>query len=361
MFWIRQLTEKYTETDKDGKEQKKYRKLNYGPLMAQLGDNAETLFRLDDDVFSVNACRGFKSETDDTQDQGLVVVYVKTDHTVWYRQWRYFSENQETHWGTAAQVDASINDALSASVCRLNDYRLAITIQRKNAFPVTYITDRTYVTQAVEPEELDMSTDFGLVPLLYAPKNTDTTLKEVSHDMTDNVFTFTYNYEIDLMDDSDISDYCTMTDIDKSKIKSIKLNKNVITVEVDKSVVIRKPTFTLDPKGSWYFWLKIGDYGYKICSNSVTTSMSFIRKVTATAPSETINLKPTLSKVDMHYRHKGNLRNNPIETLKLSPTLTADIKYVHKGEKSNKVEETLKLSPTIKADIGYYDKNNLPI
>ena len=145
-----------------------------GLLHGQEGEDEGTLVELDSGVSSVHACRGFKSEVKLSQDQGLVIVYIKSGH-VWYRQYKYFSDVGVTKWDKAYEVDSNIADADHCSIARLNDYRMAITIHSLSSGTTIFITDRTYVMQAVPREKIDLP-DRAIPESCLYPPGTDLTV-----------------------------------------------------------------------------------------------------------------------------------------------------------------------------------------
>lgn len=118
-------------------------------LFGQIGDLESTRVTLDHDVINVSACKGYSSTIYKAQDQGLVVAYIKSDGTAWYRQYVFNTDKAQKIWMDAVQLDDSKWTGIK--VTRLNDYRLSfeLTSATDNLW---LITDRTYVNQAMRPE-----------------------------------------------------------------------------------------------------------------------------------------------------------------------------------------------------------------
>lgn len=114
-------------------------------------------FLIDTDVTYVRACRGFASVEYPERDQGLVVVFVKMDGTVWYRQLVWNVAGQSFQWLDAAQIGNEQWETVN--VTRLNDYRISIQLSRADKNKWIY-TDRTYVGQAFQPEFLNAYLDY---------------------------------------------------------------------------------------------------------------------------------------------------------------------------------------------------------
>lgn len=125
-------------------------------LKVYTGSTYEEVLILDTGVTQVAACQGFNSMYDITQDQGLVAAYLK-DGNVYYRQWLYDEASQRHMWYPIETLYEH-GDASFVSVHRLPDYRLGICVVNE-AGTKWYVTDRTYVSQAVKPEVIDSSTD----------------------------------------------------------------------------------------------------------------------------------------------------------------------------------------------------------
>lgn len=118
-------------------------------LYAYHGIDDEVPVLLDTDVSTVKACKGYSSNLYPEQDQGLVVVYTKTDHHAYYRRYYYIPNSDIKVWETAQAFNGLWD---FANVHRLNDYRLGITLSNDSTNLWKY-TDRTYVGQAAYPEK----------------------------------------------------------------------------------------------------------------------------------------------------------------------------------------------------------------
>lgn len=129
-------------------------------LYAQHGSDESTRFVMEEGVNSVHACKGYSSEMYPEQDQGLVVVYVKTDETVWYRQYTLNTESGKKVWSNPVRI-ATSESWKEANVHRLNDYRLSFELSNEK-HNVWMITGRTYVGQSVYPENAGFNGDAEL-------------------------------------------------------------------------------------------------------------------------------------------------------------------------------------------------------
>lgn len=120
-------------------------------LYAQWGNVESTKILLDTNVTDISVIRGYKSVYYPEQDQGLICAYIK-NHKVYYRSYSYNTILKKPIWDTAYELPA-INP-IKVHVHRLNDYRVGfcITTPTNNFW---YISDRTYVTQAVPDEHFE--------------------------------------------------------------------------------------------------------------------------------------------------------------------------------------------------------------
>ena len=110
--------------------------------------------QLDINVDMVSACRGYNSMFNASDDQGLIVAYLK-EGNVYYRQYLY--ENSEYKWqGYIALYEGG--DASFVSIHRLPDYRVGICVTHSTGTK-WFITDRTYVSQGFKPEIVSTRTE----------------------------------------------------------------------------------------------------------------------------------------------------------------------------------------------------------
>ena len=96
-----------------------------GVLWGQLWDDETTLVELATGVSKVTAIRGWKELDNGLNDQGIVVAFVKTDGTVWYRN--YCIQVDLTYiWESQRQVTGFTGTATNVGLFLTNDYRLGM-------------------------------------------------------------------------------------------------------------------------------------------------------------------------------------------------------------------------------------------
>ena len=121
-------------------------------------DSAEYVAQqLDTNVKQVSLCRGYSSTIYPEQDQGMVCAYVKNDNTVWYTHYSYDTIMKKVIWHEPTHID-ELSDVLHVSVNRTNDYRIGICVTTKNENK-WYLTERTYVGQAIRPEKINVKVE----------------------------------------------------------------------------------------------------------------------------------------------------------------------------------------------------------
>lgn len=358
-----------------------------GELLAQEGEAFTTRTTLDTGVSSVHACRGFKSEVDLTKDQGLVVLYTKDGH-VWYRQLLYFASADVTKWDNACEVDEAIADADHCSICRLNDYRMAVTIHSESAGTKIYITDRTYVMQSVPREVINLP-DEGTIPVCLYPADYDPTVQVSSQSLSDDLLTYTvtYNKLFTFAGGGNLSseieqNYSYGGDLtgDETKVKSVSVTENTDDKTTTLVVVFEKiPETTklkrsykiiLNPDENTEFWAVLDEYGYERFSPvTATFDVDFTNYITAPTQQEEIVLPVSLGNESTAFvlTPVGKLRSDNTENVVL-PTSVGNgeeaLFYEKKGVLASALDEnvTLPSALTNEADAAqYYDKNTQPI
>lgn len=117
----------------------------------QNGTNEEPIC-MSENAKSPSLLRGYSSEEYPDKNQGLILAWIK-DKKVFYKQYTYIIDS--ISWTQEEQLTEAEEaaEALFVQVHRLNDYRVGFLVQYddKNKW---YISDRTYVAQAVPKEAI---------------------------------------------------------------------------------------------------------------------------------------------------------------------------------------------------------------
>lgn len=218
-----------------------------GTLQVYQEDFSADPLTIDTDVTCVSLVRGFKSTDYPEQDQGMILVYIK-DSDVYYKQYMYY--NEEYQWVTTEQLTTSA-DIVFAQVHRLNDYRVGIVTQSATE-NIWYITERTYVGQAVEPEEVSTSVSSKITwitPLTQTEIDegytTEATLNSFDNpEEAPTIFTMTWEFaeSLSFFNDDDFDTWaatvvCIANDVTLEEgTYTVELSANVITITLDEGV-----------------------------------------------------------------------------------------------------------------------------
>lgn len=118
-------------------------------LWRQHWDDTLTRNQLATGVAQVRAIRAWKNRFLPDQDQGVVVGYIKTDGTVWYRS--YCQQADYTYvWEPPRQISSFTETAMSLNMFITNDYRMGFVIEDSSNQIHSLITPRNWGGMAVE-------------------------------------------------------------------------------------------------------------------------------------------------------------------------------------------------------------------
>ena len=134
-----------------------------GVLWRQHWDDISTLAELDTGVTRVRAIRAWKNVTSAENDQGVVVGYIKTDGTVWYRN--YCQQVDYNYmWENARQLTQFTGTAVTLNMFITNDYRIGFTIEDSLGQVHWLITQRNWAgmgspADSITGEIIDLNFD----------------------------------------------------------------------------------------------------------------------------------------------------------------------------------------------------------
>lgn len=344
----------------------------YDNLLAQIGDDITTRIKLDTGASCVHACRGYKSQIYLEQDQGVICVYIKNTKA-YYVQYKYNSTSKTYKWEEPVEVDSEVYGVTYVSVNRLNDYRIQITV-RTNAGVKTYITDRTYVNQAIPPETVYAPT-IGRHYLSYYPKDYDTSIyvnkTTMSEDMLTLDFTVNRILKIDTMDikelfryNNSIPEYESSTG--EPYVKEIKVEVDEIKVETKFTFILNfTPLYVvteiyLITNNPFDCMIKLDDYGYIPCPK-VTATYDITREITAPKQSDSITTDLTVIG-NINYRHVGLFNTTVQENITFQNKIQeASIRYAKIVNKQTSCIEILNMASIQGATINYKKVTDQPI
>ncbi len=191
-----------------------------GKLQTQLWDDATSKQELATNVKYVRALRGWKNVNFIDKDQGIIAGYIKTDGTVWYRN--YCSQLDGTSiWENERQLVEFTGVAVSLNLFITNDYRMGFIIEDNLGKIYWYITERNWAGMAIAPDNFsvapyDVSATLIDIeyPVMYAPdENISVAPFEIIGDLryakTDNKFITIHNEMVIVKDENnmDVEDW----------------------------------------------------------------------------------------------------------------------------------------------------------
>lgn len=208
-------------------------------LLAYHGIDDEEPYELDTDVTFVRACRAYSSIDYPEQDQGLIVAYLKTDKTAWYRQYVWNVDRQQFYWLTEAQIGTDTWDYINVS--RLNDYRVSFQLSNSEKNLWIY-SDRTWVGQATPPEIFnlypgyeDKSTIYSLASFVRNVQiDSYNTTSVYDEDLDKYIWTVLFHFSKPVFKRGieDTAPYVTLTGDLRANVQYISFNEEENAVEV---------------------------------------------------------------------------------------------------------------------------------
>lgn len=141
-----------------------------GVLWTQLWDDETTKVQLATSVAKVRAIRAWKNINYADRDQGIVVGYIKTDGSLWYRS--YCQQADTTYlWESAKEItEFTGTSAVNVNLFITNDYRIGFAVEDNLGQIHWLITDRNWSGMAITPDIISASvTDLSvsLIPIIY--------------------------------------------------------------------------------------------------------------------------------------------------------------------------------------------------
>ncbi|HZK00924.1 MAG TPA: hypothetical protein VFC79_12985, partial [Tissierellaceae bacterium] len=125
-------------------------------LQTQLWDESESKQELSTSVKYVRAIRAWKNVNFIDKDQGIIAGYIKTDGTVWYRNYCSQLDGTST-WENERQLVDFTGIAVSLNLFITNDYRMGFIIEDSLGKVYWYITERNWAGMAIPPENISVS------------------------------------------------------------------------------------------------------------------------------------------------------------------------------------------------------------
>ena len=176
---------------------------NNNVLWRQLWDEKETKEQLATNVAYVKSIRAWKSVAKIDQDQGLVVGYIKSDGTVWYRNYCQQADYSNV-WENERQLTSFTGVARSINLFISNDYRMGFVIEDSVGKIHWMVTPRSWSGMGIAPDYINARTGSGVIkfiPVTYwkAHDDKDKIVSKIGNSSFELLFGSTYNEITEIM------------------------------------------------------------------------------------------------------------------------------------------------------------------
>lgn len=131
-------------------------------------DNS-TKIELSSEVVKLTAVKGYRNIIFTDKDQGLVVMYIKEDGLVYYRN-RILSTQGIYVWDNEVLVEQFVGIAVNVRSFRTNDYRIGFIIEDTDGISTMLLTDRNWAGVAIAMDTLTVAPatlEVDLIPIEY--------------------------------------------------------------------------------------------------------------------------------------------------------------------------------------------------
>lgn len=154
-------------------------------LWRQHWDDVSTKTQLDTGVTRVRAIRAWKNVNLPAHDQGIVVGYIKTDGTVWYRNYCQQADYSYV-WEPPRQLTDFTGTAVNLNLFLSNDYRMGFVIEDSTHQVHWFVTPRNWAGMALDQD------------IIAVTAKADVAFKEVTYHKTveEEIVTVSANAEV---------------------------------------------------------------------------------------------------------------------------------------------------------------------
>ena len=257
-----------------------------GDLWLQKWDEHDTKIQLSSGVSKVSMIRAWKSTTIHHLDQGIVVAYIKTDGTVWYRNY-CIQEDYTEIWEYEKELTDFTGTAVNVNLFIANDYRMGFVIEDSLGQVHWLVTPRNWGGMASLAEHLAAGVSdvtFEVTPITYpdlynddehiessvaierfyvcpadvVPAIVGTERLSFSDKKTIQIM---FNYELECELDN-LKESLTLKNIANQPftIDTVEENGNVLTIKtVEEMPFSQDVILTYDMAGSYYLAFRISD------------------------------------------------------------------------------------------------------
>ena len=139
-------------------------------LMTQLWDKQDTLQQLSDLVVKVRSIRGWKNVNFADRDQGIIAAYIKTDGSVYYRNYCIQQDGTKV-WEIEKQLTEFTGIAININLFITNDYRVGFVVEDSDNKIYWYITKRNWAGMAIAPDKFYVESNINISLIKTIRKN----------------------------------------------------------------------------------------------------------------------------------------------------------------------------------------------
>jgi hypothetical protein len=128
-------------------------RLDSGVLTAQYWENSAV--EISTNVSKIRSVKGWvPANGDETNDQGLIIFYLKTDGNVYYRNYAIQSSGDKV-WEVERQITEFTGTVVDIALFRTNDFRVGFIVQNDDGTIEYVVTDRNWAGMSFFPENIE--------------------------------------------------------------------------------------------------------------------------------------------------------------------------------------------------------------
>lgn len=234
-----------------------------GDMYCRLWDEESTTFLLATDVVKCATVRGWKNVNMWNHDQGIVVAYIKTDGSAYYRNYAKQPPDFPQVWETERLIPLAQGNVQNINLFRTNDYRTGILLESNGKIYWT-ISERDWAGMAVPTEYLSAAPEIELefIKIEYPQGYTTENLSVAPEIEVALLFANTDNEVVEVINKPNkYDDWGWIIDIRvKNPIPLLKLSEIIVT-DMDKNTPIAMSSIE-----------KIDDFNFRLNVSNIVES-----------------------------------------------------------------------------------------
>lgn len=282
-------------------------------LWYQYYDNATTRQQLATDVVTISVCRAWNSLSFPEQDMGLIIAYIKTDGSVYYRT-RQGKALGTPVWESEEYLEEAETGNTRVHVHRLNDYRIGFSVTGCNKH---FITKRTTIGAGAAPQSVFLNS-FGNVSCSIHFEKSDFE-SEAFYVVSSNRVSATqaiieFNYPIWFQDDDTISNVRaeTPSGID-IKVKSYYSENKTLYLETEFLSIYSNLIVIIPATSSMTY----GQWSDDISSIRFVPSSSIVVEGDGVLQNEAVRLNATITDFIVDYKGLSYVTHQQMENVSI--------------------------------------------